>query len=142
MPIKEHPPTGTILMCNFNSGFVEPEMVKRRPVVVLSPKIAARPGLCTVVALSTTEPRPALPYHCQIDILPELPAGFKSKGIWVKGDMINAVGLHRLDFIRTGSTANGKRTYHYQPLSDANIKRIRGCVLAAIGLSTLTKHLP
>lgn len=93
MPIKEHPFVGSILLCDFNSGFREPEMVKRRPVVVLSPKIAARPGLCTVVALSETEPHPRLPYHCQIDIRPKLPDGFNSDGVWVKGDMIYAVGF-------------------------------------------------
>ena len=64
MAIREHPPTGSILMCDFNAGFREPEMVKRRPVVVISPKIRARPGLCTVVALSTTVPAPVMDYHC------------------------------------------------------------------------------
>ncbi|MEQ9178418.1 MAG: type II toxin-antitoxin system PemK/MazF family toxin, partial [Nitratireductor sp.] len=34
-------------MCDFNTGFRVPEMVKRRPVVVISPKIKARPRLCT-----------------------------------------------------------------------------------------------
>ena len=142
MPINEHPYTGTVLLCDFNLGFVEPEMVKRRPVVVLSPKIAARPGLCTVVALSGKAPIPVMPYHCQIDIRPELPQEFSSNGVWVKGDMIYAVGLHRLDFIRTGKTPAGKRTYHYEPLSNENIKRIRTCVLKALGLSILTNHLP
>jgi mRNA interferase MazF len=142
MPIKEHPYTGTILLCDFNSGFREPEMVKRRPVVVLSPKIAARPGLCTVVALSDTEPHPKLPYHCQIDIRPRLPDEFNSDGVWVKGDMIYAVGFHRLDFIRVGKTDGGKRMYHYEPLSNEEIKKIRECVLRALGLSALTKHLP
>ena len=142
MPIKEHPYTGAILMCDFNKGFVEPEMVKRRPVVVLSPKIAARPGLCTVVALSDRAPRPVLAYHCQIDIRPALPEGFNSDGVWVKGDMIYAVGFHRLDFIRTGKTPEGRRTYHYEPLSNENIRKIRECVLRALGLSALTNHLP
>src|SRR3546814_2449978 len=44
--IGEHPPTGTILTCNFDAGFKEPEMVKRRPVIVVSPKISIRAGLC------------------------------------------------------------------------------------------------
>src|SRR3546814_14006270 len=42
MPIREHPVTGTILTCDFNVGFTQPEMIKRRPVVVISPKIANR----------------------------------------------------------------------------------------------------
>ncbi len=141
MPIKEHPFIGSILLCDFDSGFREPEMVKKRPVVVLSPKIAARPGLCTVVALSDTEPQPRLPYHCQIDIRPQLPDGFNSDGVWVKGDMIYAVGFHRLDLIRLGKTESGKRMYYFEPLSNENIKKIRECVLKALGLSGLTKHL-
>jgi hypothetical protein len=55
MPIQEHPATGTILICDF-TGMKEPEMVKRRPVVVISPKIAVRRGLCTVLGLSTVPP--------------------------------------------------------------------------------------
>jgi mRNA interferase MazF len=107
-----------------------------------SPKIAARPGLCTVVALSETAPHPKLSYHCQIDIRPRLPDEFNSDGVWVKGDMIYAVGFHRLDFIRIGKTDNGRRIYNYQPLSNEEVKKIRECVLRALGLSVLTKHLP
>ena len=141
MPIREHPKLGSLLMCDFDQGFREPEMVKRRLVVVLSPKIEAHPGLCTVVALSTTAPNPVMPYHCQIDIHPELPERFQSKQIWVKGDIVCSVGFHRLDLIRTGKDGNGGRNYYYSPLSDSNIKKIRECVLRGIGLSALTKHL-
>jgi mRNA interferase MazF len=140
MAIKEHPRIGTVLMCDFNGGFRAPEMVKRRPVVVLSPKMSARPGLCTVVARSTTPLYPVQAFHCQIDIEPPLPAPLLSKGIWVKGDMLYAVGFHRLDFIRTG-IAQGVRTYRYDPLSSEIIKKIRGCVLSGLGMSILTKHL-
>jgi uncharacterized protein YifN (PemK superfamily) len=141
MPIREHPALGTILTCDFNAGFKEPEMVKRRPVVVISPKIVGRQGLCTVVALSTTAPDPIMQYHCQIDIRPRLPHPFGSDGIWVKGDMVVAVAFHRLDLIRLGKSQMGSREYLYKPLSADNIKLIRACVLRAMGLSSLTKHL-
>ena len=52
MAIGEHPAPGTILICDFKQGFREPEMVKQRPVIVLSPKIGIRAKLCTVVALA------------------------------------------------------------------------------------------
>lgn len=142
MSIREHPPPGSILLCDFNSGFKTPEMVKRRCVVVLSPKIAARPGLCTVVALSSTEPDPVLSYHCQIDIRPKLPPRWSSDGVWVKGDMIYSVGFHRLDLIQLGKSASGKRLYYYDVLSSEQIKEIRCCVLRGMGMSALTKHLP
>jgi uncharacterized protein YifN (PemK superfamily) len=141
MAIREHPGLGTVLMCDFGAGFTEPEMVKRRPVVVISPKIAARPYLCTVVALSTKRPEPVMHYHCQIDLRPRLPPPLKSDDVWVKGAMVNTVGFHRLELIRLGKERGGKRIYLYEPLSGDTIRKIRACVLRAMGLSTLTKHL-
>ena len=128
-------------MCDFTVGFRPPEMVKVRPVVVISPRIAARPGLCTVVALSTTAPDPVMQYHCQVDIRPRLPDWMQSDGVWVKGDMIQAVAFHRLDFIRVGKAQDGRRQYYYSTLNDANIKRIRKAVLSGLGLAQLTKRL-
>jgi len=118
-----------------------PEMVKRRPVVVISPKIVARPKLCTVVALSTTPPDPIMQYHCQIDIRPKLPKPLDSDGIWVKGDMVYAVGFHRLDFIRLGKDRFGNRLYRYETVGEGNLRKVRKCVLSGMGLSILTKHL-
>lgn len=141
MAIREHPELGAILRCDFSAGFKEPEMVSFRPVVVISPKIQARPQLCTIVALSTTPPLKEMPYHCQINIHPPLPRPFESDGVWVKGDMVYSVGFHRLDLFRMGKDRSGKRIYRYKPLSDDIIKKIQTCVLHGIGLSTLTKHL-
>lgn len=141
MPILEHPEKGTLLLCDFNNGFCEPEMVKIRPVVVLTPKIAARPKLCTVVALSTSAPTPIMPYHAQIDIDPPLPAGLQSDGVWIKGDMVYAVGFHRLNLIRTGKDKNGKRTYYFNTLNREQRRIVNTCVLNGMGLSDLTKHL-
>jgi mRNA interferase MazF len=141
MAIREHPLRGTVLLCDFGQGFREPEMIKRRPVIVISPKIHARPSLCTVVALSTTEPFPKMSYHAQLDINPPLPEGLQSNGLWIKGDMVNAVGFHRLDFIRTGKKPNGSRSYYMTPISQDQMKIVQKCVLAAIGLNSLTTHL-
>jgi mRNA interferase MazF len=141
MPIREHPLIGTVMLCDFNAGFKIPEMIKRRPCVVISPKIGLRPGLCTVVALSTDPPKPVMPYHCQIDIRPKLPPPWESDGIWVKGDMINTVGYHRLDFFRLGKDFGGKRQYLMTPLNADALKQIRCCILRSIGLGALTNHL-
>ena len=141
MSIREHPILGTVLLCDYGTGFRVPEMVKRRPVVVISPKIGLRHNLCTVVALSTNAPVPVMPYHCQIDLRPRLPEPWDSDGVWVKGDMVNAVGFHRLDLIHFDKDLNGKRQYLYKPLNHENIKQIRSCILRAIGLGALTKHL-
>lgn len=141
MAIAEHPAIGTILMCDFDTGFVKPEMVKRRPVIVISPRITARPGLCTVVPLSTTAPDPEMQYHCQIDLPDQLPDWFDKTGVWVKADMMAAVGYKRLDFISLGKDRGGKRIYCYTPISPENLKTIRASVLAGLGLAQLTKSL-
>jgi hypothetical protein len=43
MSISEHPHTGVVVMCDYNSGFRLPEMVKRRPVVIISPAHSSAP---------------------------------------------------------------------------------------------------
>lgn len=142
MAIAEHPAPGTILLCNFDYGFVPPEMVKRRPVVVVSPKISVRPRLCTVIPLSTEPPQIRMPYHFELaDIAPPLPVPWDKGPNWVKADMIYAVSFDRLDFIRYGKERNGRRLYRYETVTDHQMKQIRACMLSALGLGSLTKHL-
>jgi uncharacterized protein YifN (PemK superfamily) len=141
MTISDHPAPGTIVVCNFNGTFKEPEMVKPRCVIVLSPRIRARAKLCTVVCLSTTAPNHKMPYHCQLDIRPKLPAPWGSDGIWLKGDMVYSVGFHRLDLIRLGKDRAGKRVYRTDPITPEQMKEVKCCVLRGLGMSALTKHL-
>ena len=141
MSIREHPAPGTILTCNFDQGFRAPEMIKRRPVVVVSPKIGSRPSLCTVVALSTKPPKPKRAYHCELRLDPPLPPPWSSGPMWVKGDMIYAVGFHRLDLIRLGKDRGGKRIYRFETITTEQMKTIRKCMLCALGMTQLTKHL-
>lgn len=141
MPISYHVPQGTLLMCDFNTGFAPPEMTKHRLVVALSPAIKSRPGLCTVVALSMTPPHTVMPYHAQIDINPPLPKSFSSTGIWIKGDMVYALGFHRLDLVRLPTKINGQRQYYKYTLSKDQIKQLHRCVLHGMGLSSLTSYL-
>lgn len=54
MGIKYPVGVGTILLYNYDrGGFQPPEMVKRRPAIVISPRLPYRNGLCTVVAISS-----------------------------------------------------------------------------------------
>jgi mRNA interferase MazF len=142
MAITFHPPPGTILVCDFSEGFKVPEMVKRQPVVVISPQISGRPGLCTVVALSTSPPAPIRSYHCKLTIDPPLPRPWDATEVWVKGDMILAAGFHRLDFVRTGREgAGGARSHRREILSAEQLRSVRRCILHSLGLFGLTKHL-
>lgn len=141
MAISNHPPQGSVVTVNYNRGFIPPEMVKRRLAVVLSPDIRSRVNLVTVVPLSLTPPDKIMPFHKQINIPFELPPKWGQKHRWIKGDMVNAVGFHRVDFLRLGKTDEGKRKYQYSALPDEILKLVRRCVLHGMGLSVLTKHL-
>jgi uncharacterized protein YifN (PemK superfamily) len=140
MPISDHPAPGTILICNFDGTFKEPEMVKPRCVIVLSPRIRARARLCTIVCLSTTPPQQVQQYHCQLDIRPRLPSPWGSDGIWVKGDMVYSIGFHRLNLIRMGKDG-GKRIYRMDTISAEQMRQVKCCVLSGLGMAMLTKHL-
>jgi uncharacterized protein YifN (PemK superfamily) len=115
-----------ILICDF-SGYVRPEMVKTRRVVVVSPKRPFRsPSDATVlvIPLSTVEPEPLEPWHHRI-------AGGRYRGVgmcWAKGDLIAHVSLRRLDRI----------VHAYERIipvvSERDLDGIRGAAAAAIGI--------
>jgi len=130
-----HPKRGTILICDF-SDFKEPEMTKRRPVVVLSEKINGRPGLCTIVSLSTTEPYPIMPYHHKFRIDPPLPPPYNSPIQWVKGDMIYSLSFSRFSLPRFGRNGNGTRKYDIRVLDSKVMNDIEKCVLIGICINT------
>lgn len=141
MSITSHPTRGSIVTVDYSSGFKKPEMVKKRLAIVLSPNIAARPQLCTVVPLSLTPPDPEMPYHQLIEIPFPLPKKWGNAPRWIKGDMMGHVGFHRVDLLRLGKDCYGKRQYQTQPLPPAIFKLAQRCVLHGLGMSSLTKHL-
>lgn len=143
MAIEFHPRPGQILMCDFSVGFKEPEIVKKRPVVVLTPAMRGRHELVTIAALSTSTPDPVRDYHCQLPkaSLPQL-GNFQEKETWVKGDMVYTVGFHRLDLIKLNKRGpGGKRQYFNQKLGRERMKEIYGCVLHGMNLGSLVQHL-
>ena len=129
---------GTILLCDYDTGFRSPEMVKRRPAVVISPRLPHRDQLCTVVPLSTTPPAIEVPYVCKIDLPSPLPSPFNSTTVWVKADMLATVAFWRLDLFRTKRDASGKRQYLKPVLAAEDLRRVQICVLHALGMSGLT----
>lgn len=142
--INIHPRPGQILICDFSVGFKEPEMVKARPVVVLTPSMPGREGLVTVVALSTVAPRPPLNYHLLLprSSLPTL-GTFQDNDTWVKGDMIYTVGFHRLELIKLrGRKPDGRRDYFTNRLSRERMREIYACVLCGLNLGALASHIP
>ena len=73
-------------------GFVVPEMIKTRPVLVLS---TVSSGLSTVVPLSTTPPEPVKSFHYELFWDSPLP-GWDGLSCWAKGDMVYTVTNERL----------------------------------------------
>lgn len=133
MGISYHPPRGTILICDF-SGFKPPEMTKRRLVIVISPQISARPWLCTVVALSTTQPKKVMPYHYKFTIDPPLPSPYNSPFQWLKGDMIYSISFDRLNLPFKGKDSAGKRIYDCRIIDEELMKIVQACVLYGLGI--------
>ncbi|MBA2116824.1 type II toxin-antitoxin system PemK/MazF family toxin [Bremerella alba] len=137
MPIKFHPGVGQVLYCDFDAGgFQPPEMVKSRPVIVLSR--SNKSDICTVVPLSGTVPNPVLPHHHKIN--PDsLPQRVADKGEWwVKGDMIATVGFFRLDRVKEGRNHHGKRQYSTKKVSKADLLAVKMCVIHALCMNDLT----
>ena len=141
MAIKFHPQTGAVLLCSYEPGFKEPEMVKQRPVIVVTPRLRRRDDLCTVVPLSTTAPDFAESYHHEIEFVRPLPSPWHSKKCWVKADMLATVAFHRLHLIGIGRDHEGKRKYLNFCISNEDLKCIRACILHALSLGHLTEHL-
>ncbi|WP_244600192.1 type II toxin-antitoxin system PemK/MazF family toxin [Blastochloris tepida] len=113
-------------------------MVKRRPAVVISPRLRHRDGLCTVVPLSTTPPAQDVPYVVHVRLAAPLPAPFDALEMWAKCDMVATVGFCRLDLFRTGRDAAGRRKYLQPKLGRADFERIQRGVLTGLGLLHLT----
>ena len=87
------PRPGNVVICDYR-GFVVPEMVKVRPVVVIARNRKNR-RLVTVVPLSTTEPGSLEDHHHVLAKNP-LP-GREAISCWAKCDMLTTVSLGRLD---------------------------------------------
>ena len=134
--LKFHPKTGTILIMNFNEMNPQhPEIIKERPVIVISPRLRRKSGLCTIVPLSTTAPDPVENHHCEIIIKTPLPSPWNSGNMWVKADMIYTVSYKRLNLIRTKRNQYGKRKYLTPILEKEQLARVKQCVTLALGLS-------
>lgn len=138
MPLSFHPQQGMVLICDFTTGFKAPEMVKRRPVVVVSPRPRRNTQLCIVVPLSTTSPSPVESHHhCLAPA--SLPGSLATRQTWAKCDMLVTVSLDRLDRVKMGrDKATGKRLYASGVVTSDDFRAIQQAILAALGLNRLT----
>ena len=133
MTVVSHPVPGTIVRVDLSEGFRAPEMGKRRPAVVLSPPIPGRDLMCTVVPLSTSEPRKKFPHHLLIQFSPRLPAPYDEEFMWLKGDVVLTVAFHRLRLLFS-KWDRGQRIYDVRVLSPEIMISVRECVRHGLGL--------
>ena len=133
MSLMYYPKLGEILLCDF-SGFIVPEMVKRRPVVVIVPRLSGRGDLVTIVPLSTTAPNPQMAYHVKLTLSQALPSPFSAQQMWAKGDMAMPIARVRLDRFKDGRTSSGgKRKFVSGNVSAEQLADIRTAVLRGLG---------
>ncbi|SMF48696.1 Uncharacterized protein YifN, PemK superfamily [Xaviernesmea oryzae] len=135
MPIRYAVPPGTLLLCDYSlGGFVPPEMVKRRPAIVISPRLPHRDGLCAVVPVSTTPPPRNVAYVIEFKLDPVLPAPFDSPVMWAKCDMVATVSFSRLDLFRTGRDQQGKRKYLARRVDRETFEKVCAGIRAGLGI--------
>jgi len=130
MALTIHPKAGMIVVCDF-SGYMIPEIVKVRPVVIISPNHISRPGLCTVVPLSTTPPNPIQPYHYK---LIGSPFPHDPTDVWAKCDLVASVSFARLDRVKIA-----RGTYNVFYVSMEQVREIRICSALSIGVDIDTE---
>ncbi|MFP5348836.1 MAG: type II toxin-antitoxin system PemK/MazF family toxin [Gammaproteobacteria bacterium] len=132
MPITFHPDPGTLLVCDFSTGFQPPEMVKKRPIVVISPRRRVGSGICTVVPISTTSPHNPQPYHHQLNPA-SVPQQWRGVAQWAKCDMVTTVGHNRLELIRIKNFGQNRQYVSYR-ITDDDLKAILAAVGVALGI--------
>ncbi len=126
MGLSFYPHPGHILICDF-TGFKAPEIIKRRPVIVVSSKLPYRAGLATIVPISLTPPLRDVDYAVRLsknyhpnekDALP----------CWAKCDLLANVSLDRLDRFKID-----RRKYLAPKASEEDLQLVRAGVIAALG---------
>ena len=131
MPLIYQPKEASILICDF-SGFMVPEMVKQRPVVILR-KHPHNSRLVTVVPLSTTAPEKLGAHHVELPCY--LPG--EAKTCWAKCDMIYTLSIDRLDRPKVRTRHQG-RQYLQLTMSEEHFAAVKAAVLAGLKLQPPT----
>ena len=129
MSITFHPKAGAVLVCDFR-GYIEPEIIKTRPVVVISPNHMRRPGLVTVIPLSTTAPLHMEDYHYLLHGNPV--PGSDAKVVWAKCDLVATVSIERLDRKKVG-----RGRYAVGHVSMELVRAMRRCAAISLGLELM-----
>lgn len=130
MALKFYPRAGQILICDF-SGFQPPEMVKKRPVILISPRLPYRDSIATVVPISTTAPIKDLAFVVRLSKNYH-PGAEDDLPCWAKCDMLMNIGVHLLEGFKVA-----RRKWEYPQATGADLSAVRRGVLAGLGMDDL-----
>lgn len=132
--LKLPPNSGQILMCDY-TGFIVPEMVKKRPVIAISPRSRNGYNLVHVIPLSTSEPKYIQHYHVPIVIPRQLLVNTEfAENCWAKCDLINTVSFARLELIEIEPDKCGNRLYSHYCVSKEILFKIRKSAAKVMGV--------
>ena len=124
-----YPRDGEILQCDFR-GFIAPEMIKTRPVVIIGPRLRHRGDLATIVPLSTSIVDRPTKWQVRVKFQTRLPAPFDSEYAWAKCDLVCSISTARLDRFRPPRQRYGGRNkWMSSKISKEDLLRVRQGVL-------------
>ncbi|WP_228761098.1 MULTISPECIES: type II toxin-antitoxin system PemK/MazF family toxin [Pseudomonas aeruginosa group] len=126
--MQYQPKEASVLICSFD-GYIAPEMVKARPVVVIR-RHKHNSKLVTVVPLSTTAPEILEDHHVE---LPCYVPG-QSAVCWAKCDMVYTVSIERLDRCKVRNRHGGGRSYQIFTMNHEHFSAVKKAVSIALGL--------
>ena len=127
MALNFFPRAGQIFVGDF-SDLKAPEITKKRPVIVVSPKLPYRSQLVAIVPISTTAPLHDLPFVYQLS-KNYTPWGEPELVSWAKCDLVMNVAMARLSAFKVD-----RRKYVYPTLSPEDLAGVRRAVLTGLGL--------
>jgi mRNA interferase MazF len=130
MSLNFHPRAGQAVMCDF-TGFNVPEMVKPRPVVVVSPRLPNRAEIVAVVPISLTAPIKPTLYKVRLskNYHPQEPDDL---ACWAACDMVMNLGLYRLAGFKIG-----RRKWAWPQMTGDDLIAVKRGVLRGLGLDLL-----
>lgn len=120
------PKRGEIVYCDF-SGYIAPEIIKKRPVVIINPRLPYRSGLVNVIPLSTTPPLYQTDYVVKLNNYYGVDTDKPQQ--YAKCDLMATVSLKRLDRFKVGY-----RKYTTFKMSEDDFTNILYGIKKALGL--------
>ncbi len=108
-------------------------MTKKRPVIIVSPRLPHRSKVAAIVPISTTAPKHDLPFVVRLSKNYH-PSEDEKDPCWAKCDMLLNISTERLQSFKVG-----RRKYHTPTLNDEDFKAVQQGVIHGLGLMHLLK---